>query len=136
MKVSTADSPKMMLSRAGAGNVPTSTGTLDFVSFIKIVYVDISFDNTITLSHTPISKTENVVFNGVILTPGIAEDYRLVGNKILFNRTDFKIDDKITIFYNYMIWDDIMLDEVPKVLKILTKDTYQKNIIKRYKKWQ
>jgi hypothetical protein len=97
------DSPKFILTRTGSGVVPTSTGTLSFVPYINIVYVDSSFDNTITLTYTPINKTENVVFNGIILTPGTYEDYRLVGNKILFNRTDFKIDDKITIFYNYMI---------------------------------
>jgi hypothetical protein len=92
-----------MLSRSGSVNIPTSTGTLDFVPYIDIVYVNSSFDNTISLSYIPINKTENVVFNGTILTPGTSEDYRLVSNKILFNRTDFKIDDKITIFYNYMI---------------------------------
>jgi hypothetical protein len=99
MKVSTTNSPKIILSRGvGGGVTPTSTG---FISYVDIFYVDSLFINTVTLTHTPKSKSENVVVNGTILSPGLSEDYVLAGKIITFARTDFYIDTKITVFYNY-----------------------------------
>ena len=99
MKVSTTNSPKIILTRAVKGS--SSTGSITYTPTVDIFYIDISFTGTLTLTHTPMHNTERVVFEGVILTPGTSEDYTLTGKIISFNRTDFIVSDKITVFYNY-----------------------------------
>ena len=99
MKSNSVQSPKMILTRAGTGS--SSTGSISYTSTYNIFYIDISFTGTLTLTHTPMHNTERVVFEGVILTPGTSEDYTLTGKIISFNRTDFIVSDKITVFYNY-----------------------------------
>lgn len=96
MKQNSIGSPKIILSRGvGGGNItPSSTG---YIPHIDIFYVSNSFDGTLTLSYTPINKTERVVYEGSVLSPGINEDYTLSvsAKKITFNRSDFELDDVI-----------------------------------------
>ena len=102
MKSNSIGSPKILLSRGvGSGGGSSSTGS---IAFVDIFYIDASYDGTFTLTHTPISKTEHVVFNGQVMSPGIDEDYTILGRVITIDPAItalFVIDDKIIVFYNY-----------------------------------
>lgn len=101
MKSNSIDSPKIILSRGvGSGGGSSSTG---YLPAIDIFYIDALYDGTFTLTHTPISKTEHVVFNGQVMSPGVDEDYTISGKVITINPliTYFVIDDKIIVFYDY-----------------------------------
>ena len=109
MKSNSIDSPKIILTR-GTG----SGGALSLKSFtpkVEIFYVDYLWTNTLTLAYIPVLGTEKIVLNGHILSPGInlasGEDYAITEKVITFIRTDFLETDKLVVFYNYNIKEQI-----------------------------
>lgn len=59
-------------------------------------------DHTIVLSNTPVSYSEIVIWNGLVLRPGALNDYTISGNTVTLNAgVILTIGDEIEVVYAY-----------------------------------
>jgi len=57
---------------------------------------------TITLSHVPITDSEIVTLNGLLLRPGLSNDYTVSGNQVTFTTgVTLTVGDEILVVYSY-----------------------------------
>lgn len=72
-------------------------------SFAKDLFTVVNpLDKNLVLANTPIANSENVAWNGLVLEPGVGNDYIIVGNTITINASIvLTTGDKFVILYAF-----------------------------------
>ena len=72
-------------------------------SFAKDLFTVVNtLDKNLVLANTPTTDSENVAWNGLVLEPGVGNDYTIVGNIITINASiTLTTGDKFVILYAF-----------------------------------
>jgi len=87
----------------GSKSVVTIPGGGGVGSYGKDLVVVVNpLDKTIVLSNTPLSNSEVVSWNGLILKPGVSNDYTISGSTVTLNSgVTLTIGDELQVVYAY-----------------------------------
>jgi len=79
--------------------IPGGGGT----SFAKDLFTVVNpLDKNLVLANTPTANSENVAWNGLVLEPGVGNDYTIVGNTITISASiTLTVGDKFVVLYAF-----------------------------------
>ena len=67
-----------------------------------ITVTNVISDKIINLSNTPLSDSETVAWNGLVLRPGVSNDYTITGSTVTLNAgVDLTIGDELLVVYAF-----------------------------------
>ncbi len=90
-------------SDVGGKTVITIPGGGGGTAFAKDLFTVVNpLDKNLVLANTPTANSENVAWNGLVLEPGVGNDYTIVGNTITITASiTLTVGDKFVILYAF-----------------------------------